>query len=653
MPGLSPSFDPDRWVPPPELVDGYRITEFLRMSGCPDLRSLWARSVNEPDWFYRAAFEYLDIPWPRPWESVRIAGNGEPHTRWFVGGATNLAWLAAGRWAGRGDPAIIWESDDGQSRTLTFAQLDDEIARAAAGLRAEGVGHGDVVAMHLPAVPEAIIVMLAAARIGAIVAPAFSGYGPDALAERIRISGAKVLVTADGTRRRGKLVPMIPTALAASDACPAVRRIVIIRELRTPLPRDPRVKTWSELCSVGSAGPYELFDPSTPWILLFTSGSTGRPKGAVHTHGGLGISVAIDLGLTLDVRPADRFCFPADLGWLAGPMAGIGPLTLGATAVLFAGVHDFPAASRMWSLIERHQVTQYGLSPSVARSMADLGAAWVEPYELASLRVILSTGEPWTLSAWKWLHRHVGRGWRPIVNWSGGTEAGGPIVTGFPSETMEAMRFWGPQLGFAADVVDPNGRSVVGTEGELVVRRSWPQMTQGLWREPDRFIESYWSRFPGLWVQGDRAKINEDGTYEILGRSDDVLKIAGKRVGPVELEAMAAEVEGVVEAAAIGIPHETKGEVAVIAIRVDDGHRQDASIGERVADHVTAAFGKPMRPAAVLVVGALPMTRSGKVHRRVLRGWVTGMDPGDVSSLLNPEAEALVAAAATAGSLRA
>jgi acetyl-CoA synthetase len=645
MAELAPTFDPDRWVPPPDRVDRYRISELVSHLGMADIAELAARAVKDPEWYFPAALEFLGAEWLRPWDLVHDGSDGEPLGRWFVGAGTNVSWLAVDRWGDPGYPAVIWESDDGDTRTLSFPELGVEIRRASAGLRRLGVRRGDVVTMHLPVIPEAVIAMLAVARVGAIVAPAFSGYGVEPLAERLVLAGAKVIVTADGTVRRGKRVDLSSTALRAAAFARTVKHVVVVRRLGDPPPTGPGILGWDELCGLDDGEPAEVLDGSTPWLLAFTSGSTGRPKGAVHTHGGISYGFMLDLGLPLDTRPGDRYFYPADMGWLAGPMGGVGPLTLGATVVLFDGVTDFPAPDRIWKLIEAHRVTHWGLAPTTARMLAVSGPEWVAPYELASLRIMGAAGEPWTLPAWRWLHRHVGRGRVPIINFSGGTEIGGMLVTGYPNVATPGGRFSGPALGIDADVVDERGRSLVGAEGELVVRRSWPHMTQGLWREPERYLASYWSTIPGLWVHGDRAVRHEDGSWEIIGRSDDVLKIAGKRVGPTEMESIVAEVDGVLAAAAVGVPHPTKGQVPVVVVVLAATRKGDVSLPGEVADHVARSFGKPLRPEAVLVVDTMPRTRSGKIHRRVLRGWVSGQDPGDLSTLDNPEIEAAVRAA--------
>jgi acetyl-CoA synthetase len=644
---LAPTFEADRWLPPPEVVDTYRISRFMKAAGIDQLQVLLQRAADEPEWFYPAALDFLGAEWLRPWSTIRDESDGAAFGHWFVGGGTNLSWLACERWTDTQRTAVVWEGDDGETRTLTHGELGAEVRRAAAGLRRLGVKAGDAVTMYLPMVPEAVVTMLAVARVGAIVAPAFSAYGVDPLAERLSLAGARVLITADGLLRRGKRSDMVSTALAAADAAPTVEHVVVVPRLGDPLPSHPKALPWSELTGGDEDGPPEAFSTETPWLLVFTSGSTGRPKGAVHTHGGMPYVLMIEMAMSADIGPGDRVTWPTDMGWLAGPQSTLGPLCLGATAVVFEGVMDYPKPDRLWQLIERHGVTQFGLAPTTARVLAAAGEHCVEPYELDTLRLILSAGEPWTLPAWQWLHRHVGRGWRPIINWSGGTEIGGCIVSGFPNDTTLAGRFSGPQIGMAADVVDDSGNSIIDQAGELVVRRSWPSMTRGFWQEPERYVNTYWKRFEGMWVHGDRAIHHADGSYEVPGRSDDVIKVAGKRLGPSELESLASEVSGVISAAAVGIAHPTKGQVPVLVVTVTEERAGDDSLPDAVADHIASRFGKPMRPAAVLVVPDLPRTRSGKIHRRAVRGWVGGEDPGDLSSVDNVEsADAIVAAAA-------
>jgi acetyl-CoA synthetase len=642
---LLPPVDPSRWTPPSDLVESYRISEFLAATRTPDMASLYERARHEPEWFYPTAHEFLGLTWPAAWTTVRDGVRGEPHARWFAGGRTNLAWLAAERWTGSPTPAVIWEDESGRHRDLSFLELAESVRAAAAGLRSLGIGPDDVVGMFLPNIPEALITMLATASIGAIVAPAFSGYGAEPLAERLRLAGAKLLITADGTVRRTRRVDLLHTALSATGLAPTVASVVVVPHLQDCQRKGRDTVGWADMLASGPQPEPPLLAGDTPWLLAFTSGSTGRPKGAVHTHGGLGYSMGVELGLSLDIGPGDRVLWPADMGWLAGPLLGIGPLTLGATTVLFDGAIDHPGPDRIWQLIDTHQVTHYGLSPTTARMLRAAGERRLEPYDLPSLRILASSGEPLTESTWTWLHTNVGRGRRPIINFTGGTEVGGMLLTCYPNVPVAAARFSGPALGIDADVVDDSGKPVLNEMGELVIRRSWPHMTRGLWQEPERYLESYWSTMPGCWVQGDRAARFADGSFVVPGRSDDVLKIAGKRVGPAELESIALELPGVVSAAAVGLPHVTKGEMAVIVLVADLDDAERPALAEKVSDQIAGVFGKPMRPAAVLVVDELPVSRSGKVLRRAVRAWLSEDDPGDLSTLANPGAQQTVTAA--------
>jgi acetyl-CoA synthetase len=644
-------FESDRWVPPPGTVDSRRVASFMRTYGLTDYQSFLARTVADPEWFYRAAFADLNLEWPGQYHTLYNEREGVPFTHWFVGGRTNLAYLAVERWRTSGNKdriALVWEGDDGDTLQLSFEQLGQLVERAAAGLRALGVGKGDVVSFYLPMIPEAAVAILAVARIGAIAAPAFSGYAADALAERLNIARAKVLITADGAFRRGAKVDLKAQADEAVRISPSIECVVVVKRLGQAVSMDPgRDISWDVLLNHGEDQPIEMFDSDTPWLLCFTSGSSGRPKGAVHAHGGLPYRVAIELAYNFDLNAVERFMWITDMGWIMGPLTIAGVLSLGASLALFEGTPDFPEPDRMWQLVEQHRITHLGLSPTVVRVLSGYGTEWVNRHDLADLRILGSTGEPWVASSWQWLHRNVGRGVIPIINWSGGTEIGCGILVGSPVVPMRECRFAGFAPGMAADVLDANGRSIIGEEGELVLTRPWPSMTQGLWKEPERYLETYWSRWPSVWLNGDRAIRYEDGSWELLGRSDDVLKIAGKRLGPVEVESVTIESGQVVLAAAVGIPDPIRGQAIALVIvpspaaSIVDHDALALSISDLVAD----TLGKPFRPAVVLVVDAIPLSRSGKVHRRAVRAWLTGTDPGDLSTIANIDAKEVIIAA--------
>ena len=403
--------------------------------------------------------------------------------------------------------------------------------------------------------------------------------------------------------------------------------------------RTDRDAWWHEEPATPNAAPPppdSPTDPETPYLLIYTSGTTGRPKAAVHVHGGFPIKGAQDLAHHFDLRSGDTLFWFTDLGWMMGPWAISGALLLGARLVLYEGAPDYPGPDRLWSIVERHKVTHLGLSPTVIRALMAHGEEPVRSHDLGSLRVLGSTGEPWNPEPWWWYFREVGGGRCPIVNYSGGTEVSGGIVSGNLLTPIKPTAFSGPCIGTAADVVDDAGRPLRDAVGELVIRAPLPGMTRGFWRDPERYEETYWSRFPGMWVHGDWARIDPDGHWFILGRSDDTLKIAGKRVGPAEVESAAVGHPAVLEAAAIGVPHEIKGEAVVVMAVLRPGTSDDDGLRADIGARIAAELGKPLRPETVEVVTALPKTRSGKVMRRVIRAAYLGLDPGDLSSLDDP-----------------
>lgn len=648
MRSLPEWFQEDRWVPPPGSVEARRVWTFMRANGHHDYSEFLRRTVDDQEWFYSAALADLGLDWPTPWEHLYDSGDGPAWTRWFVGGRTNLAWLAVDRWrtpehgARR---ALVWEGEDGQVREWTYEQLGQWVERLAAGFLAHGVHSGDVVAMYLPPLPEAAAAMLALARIGAIVAPAFSGYGVQALTERITLVGATHLITADGYLRRGQSVDMKSIADAAADLA-GVQQVFVVPRLGTTAPARPRDVAWSELVNREPAEPHEWFTAEHPWLIAFTSGSSGRPKGAVHCHGRLPYRASIDAAYCFDM--SDRSClyWPSDMGWIIAPLGIVTSLILGGTHMLYEGVPTWPTPDKVWQLVRRHRVTHLGTSPTLVRQLAAHGSEHVDGYELESLEVLASAGEPMTSGAWRWLHRHVGRGVRPIMNHTGGTEIGCGLLSGSPVVPMHECQFAGPPPGMAVQVCDGQGLAVVGELGELAVSRPWPSMSFGFWNEPDRWSETYRSSWSGLYLHGDRAIQYPDGGWELPGRSDDVLKVGGKRIGPSEFEAIALAVPGVLGAAAVGVPDPVKGEAVIVLIEPAAGIADTAeSLGAQVLARVEASLGKSFRPAKAVVVPELPLTRSGKVHRRALRGWLTGRDPGDLSNLENPASKAAIAQA--------
>jgi acetyl-CoA synthetase len=639
------------WEPTEPYLARSRLRALAAANGHRDYASLLRWSISDLEGFWRATERDLGLVWSSPYERVLDTDGGIPWTRWWSGGQLNYVRTALATRDDPGRPAIVAESEDGTVRRLTRGELRDEVARCAAGLRTLGIGRGDRVGLFLPMSVECAVAMLALGSIGAVFTPIFSGYGAEAIARRLRDCDATVLICADGFRRRGQIVAMKETADRAADAAPSVRTVVVVEALGRDLRYGRRDVRWSEVLARGDerGAPVETA-AEDPFMVIYTSGTTGRPKGAVHVHGGFPVKAAQDLAHCFDLQEGDVLFWLTDIGWMMGPWLVAGGLMLGATIVLYDGTPDHPDAGRIWSMVERHRITHLGISPTAIRALMRAGEEPVRRHDRSSLFVLGSTGEPWNPEPWWWYFGTAGEGRCPIVNYSGGTEISGGILGCTTWTPVRPCAFAGPVPGMDVDVVDERGNSVRGAVGELVVRKPWPGMTRGFWKDPDRYLETYWSRLPGTWVHGDWARVDENGSWYIEGRSDDTLKVAGKRVGPAEVESAAGAHPAVSEAAAVGIPHELKGEAIVVFCVLKPGHSPDAALAAEVQDTVADQLGKPLRPETVKFVTQLPKTRNAKILRRVIRGAYLGArDLGDLSSLEDPAAVEEIAAARPGG----
>ncbi len=629
------------WTPTEEVLAAANVTRLMRRHGFDDYWELVRRSQEEPEWFWPAAIEDMGLEFSQPWDRVADLARGPEWATWFVGGELNIAWNCVHRWA-RGvradEEAAVWAGEDGSEAAFTFRQLSEAVTKLAESLVRLGVEPGDRVALYLPMSPEVAIASHACAHIGAVQVPIFSGFAAPAVAARLVDSEAKVLICADGSLRRGREVPMKEIADEAARQAPALEHMVVWRRLGAEVPMQAgRDVFWDDVVdeSPGELEPLEV-DSEHPYLLTYTSGTTGLPKGVVHVQGGFLVSIAREVCYQADAKPDDVIHFATDMGWIMGPWTVVGGGAMGSTLVFAEGAPDWPA-DRLWTLIERQRVSILGVSPTLVRALIPHG----DPEsDLSSLRVMVTTGEPWNPEPYRWLFEEVGGERVPIINCSGGTEVGACFLSPTPAIPIKPCSLGGPALGMAMDVVDGEGRSIAGSGevGELVCRKPFPGMTRGFWRDPERYLETYWRRFPGIWTHGDWASVDEDGHWFLHGRSDDTLNIAGKRIGPAELESAAVGHPSVLEAAAVGIPHEVKGEVAwlfcIPAPGAETGDGLAAEVGGLVADEL----GKAFRPDRVVFVSALPKTRSAKIMRRAVRAKALGADPGDLSSLENPEA---------------
>jgi len=639
------------WRPTSEQIAESRLTAFMKKHGLSNFNELMARSTTDLEWFWRAVLDDLGIEFYEPYSRVIDLSPGIERPSWCVGGRMNIVHNCLERWMGTPTehrPALHWEGEEGTTRSLTYAELLREVNRAAGGLRALGVTPGDRVALFMPMCPELVIAFFAVIKIGGIVLPLFSGYGADAVTTRLRDAGVKVLITADGFWRRGQAVRMKEVADVSVAAAPSVEHVVVARRLGIDVSMGPPDLRWSDLlanrpdtCATERTG------ADDPMMLIYTSGTTGRPKGAVHSHCGFPIKTAQDMVHCFDVRAGETMYWVSDMGWMMGPWEVLGMTLLGGTVVLYDGALDFPAPDRLWSLVARHRVNILGVSPTLIRALMKHGEDPVRAHDLTSLRILGSTGEPWNPEPWKWFFDVVGSGRLPIINYSGGTEVSGGLVSGNILTPLKPAAFAGPPPGIAADVVDDQGRPVRNQVGELIVRAPWIGMTRGFWNDSERYLHTYWSRFPDIWVHGDWAAIDEDGLWYILGRSDDTIKIAGKRLGPAEVESVLVDDPAVLEAAAIGVPDEMKGQALVCFVVLRPGSSPGAELRTRLTTLVIERLGKPLKPKAIEFVRDLPKTRNAKVMRRLIRSAYLGDAPGDLSSLENPQAVDDIRAVAT------
>jgi acetyl-CoA synthetase len=631
---------PIAWRPDEGVIARANITAQMRRYAIDSYELFLQRSITDADWFWRAFFEDIGFHWHTPYQQTLDLSKGKPWARWFVGGQLNWTYNALDRHvqAGNGDwVALIWEGEEGITRRYTYRELLKEVNALTHGLLALGVQPGDRVGLFLPFVPEVAVALLAVSRLGAIALPLFSGFGPEPVQTRLQDAEARWLFVADGFPRRGKTVPMKEVADAALQAVSGVVRVIVVERAARGLRLNPsREIRYTDLLQADAFTPAP-FDSDHPCMMIYTSGTTGKPKAAFHVHAGFPIKAAQDMYHLFDLKPDDTISWMTDIGWMMGPWLIMGGLILGATVFMYDGSPDYPAPDRLWSMVERHGITVLGITPTLIRALMREGEAYADRHPMPSLRLLGSTGEPWNPEPWLWTFEHVGKRRAPIINYSGGTEISGGILGCVVLRPLKPCSFNTVVPGVDAAVFNEQGEPVQGEVGYLVVRNVNPGMTRGFWRDPDRYLQTYWSRWTDTWDHGDLCLIDEDGFWYILGRADDTLKIAGKRVGPAEIESVLVEHPSVVEAGVIGVPDEIKGQVAVAFVVLKPGVAWSDTLAQELLQLVAQRMGKPLMPKAVYAVPELPKTRNAKIMRRVIRAAYLSEPTGDLSALENPQ----------------
>jgi len=609
---------------------------FLEAVGMVERREAVQRSIADPAWFWDEVIEFLDIPFLARPDRILQPGVHMSEATWFEGGQVNLAHAALAKWAGSDRAALIAEEEDGQVQTWTGDELIGDVRRGAAVLRAVGVQPGDRVVLLLPLSAEGVISLLSVAWCGAVAVPVFSGFGVEATALRIQDSQAVAVVTQTGITRRGREVDLRGVAERAIEQAGVEARLVVWTDSADS--QAPDIVSWTAAAeSVEPMLEPHATSAGDPVLIAYTSGTTGKPKGVVHCHGGLTVKLAQEAAFQLDVQPGDRVCWVTDLGWIMSSWIIVGGLVNEATVVCYSGAPDYPNARRIIDVARNHGLTALGLAPTLVRAIMQDAPEGFDENSLPKLMTFGSSGEAWTPEAWWWLFDTLGGRRIPIINFTGGTEVGACFLSASLLDGIKPLSVGSSCWGMAVDVWGPNGEPTQGAPGELVCTGPWPSMATTVWGDHARFLDSYFSTWPQVWRHGDRASYDENGFWTLHGRSDDVMNVAGKRLGPVEVEAAALSVVGVTQAAAVGLPHPTKGEAVALFVVLGEGAVLDEELRKAIALAVVDSLGKAFAPVEIVSVPDLPRTRTAKTVRRAIRAIALGEEPGDLSTVDNPQ----------------
>ncbi len=628
------------FIPTEHQVKESNIYKFMKQHKISSLDELSEKSIDDLEWYWESVSNDVGIVWTSPYSKVLDSSKGIMWSEWFVGGKTNIYSSSVEKFVKKtpDKTAYRFVSEDNTVKNLTYLQLDRQVSRMANGLKSLGIKRGDVVAIYLPMIKEAIVTILASAKIGAIQTVIFSGYGAESLHVRLKDCKAKILLVSDGFCRKGKPISQKQAVSKALDGTSVEKTIVVNYKNVDSYEKSDRLVFYSELVSSQSEiCPTEIMDSEDPLFVLYTSGTTGKPKGVVHTHGGFSVFAGHQAAYLIDLRPNDVLFWPADIGWITGLVWNVyGLLIVGASSVIYDGALDHPDSERIWRILSDFQATIFGTSPTAARLFKRNNKEPLKKYSLGKIRGIPTTGEPLDEDSWRWLFEKIGNSKIPIMNLSGGTEIGGAMLSVFPGMRLKPSTVGIPVPGMDLDAVDDDQNPVRNENGYLVIKSAWPGMTRGLLNDDKRFVETYWSRFENVWFHGDFVYVDEDNLWYMRGRTDDVINVSGHRMSTAEIEHTVISHAKIFDAASIAIPDDITGE-AIVVFFVADRQKTNEDLTEEISDFVSEKIGKIARPKHVFQVSDLPKTRTGKVLRRLLKSKFLGEDPGDLSSLENPQ----------------
>ena len=625
-----PALEGEVFYPSAEVVANARVKDWdaVARRAHDDLEGFWAAEAQE-------------LEWTKKWDKV-LDDSNKPFFKWFEGGKTNIVQNCLDRhqktWR-KNKLSLVWVGEKGDVRTYSYFALNRDVSKFANVLKAMGVKRGDRVTIYMPRIPEIVIAMLATAKIGAIHSVVYGGFSVDALQGRIEDSESKVVITADGGFMNGKVVELKRTVDEAVRHAPTVETVIVVQrthhEVKMEAGRDYWYQDLMKLPLASGTCPTEVMDSSDPLFVLYTSGTTGTPKGILHAHGGYMVGIYATLKYVFDIKDEDRYWCAADPGWVTGHSYIVyGPLLSGATTFMYEGAPSYPYPNRWWHLVEKYGITILYTAPTAIRGLMRFGESWPGRHDLSTLRLLGSVGEPINPEAWKWYHRVIGKGRCPIMDTWWQTETGMFMITPTPVMPLKPGSATKPFFGQEVEILDEAGKPVAdGDEGFLVLKRPWPAMMTSIFKDPERMVKQYWSRYPGKYTAGDSAKRDKDGYFWIIGRTDDVIKVSGYRLGTAEIESALVSHPAIAEAAVIGLPHDVKGQAIHGYCLLRQGFKPSVELEDEVKAHVAAHLGPIVRPEKVTFVDVLPKTRSGKIMRRVLKARAQGLPEGDVSTL--------------------